>query len=113
MFATLAFLEADVSAAGGLATAVGATGLMIERRFDDVLPKLLMRLKKRLVRLPLDSSVDAMDAAPERTSSVLAGVGPGVDAFERPKDLRRRECRERWSGDGGLAGIAGIGGRKA
>lgn len=91
LFATLALREAELSAAGGVATGVGATALMIERRFDELLPKVLMRLKKRLVRLPVESSVEAMDAAPERTSSPLAGVGPGVAAFERPKDLRRRE----------------------
>jgi hypothetical protein len=109
--ATLAALEAECSVGVGLTT-VDATGVTTERRFDELLPKLLMRLKKRLVRLPLFSSAETMDAAPERTSS-LAGTGPGVEAFERPKDLRRRECKERWSGDGGLAGIDGIGGRKA
>jgi hypothetical protein len=93
-------------------TTVDATGVTTERRFDEVLPKLLMRLKNRLVRLPLFSSAETTDAAPERISSV-AGTGPGVEVLERPKDLRRRECKERWSGDGGLAGMDGIGGRKA
>jgi hypothetical protein len=107
--ATLGCLEADGSkgaeAVGGLATPVKTT----ERRFEELLPKLLMRLKKRLVRLPLGSSVEMIDAEPGRTSS-LAGTGPGVAALERPKDLRRSECRERWSGEGGLVGM---GGRKA
>ena len=81
----------SVGAGAGLAT----TGETTERRFEELLPKLLMRLKKRLVRLPLGSSAEMIDAAePERTSS-LAGTGPGVETLERPKDLRRSECRDR------------------
>lgn len=107
--ATLGCLEADGSNG---AEAVAGLVKTTERRFEELLPKLLMRLKKRLVRLPLGSSVEMIDAEPGRTSS-LAGTGPGVAALERPKDLRRSECRERWSGDGGLVGAVGIGGRKA
>jgi hypothetical protein len=111
--ATLGRLEADgsdgVGAAGGLTTPAGKT---TERRLEELFPKLLIRLKKRLVRLPLGSSVEMIDGEPGRTSS-FAGVGPGVEALERPKDLRRSECRERWSGDGGFDGTVGIGGRKA
>lgn len=110
--ATLGCLEVDgsvgVGAVGGLAT----PGKTTERRLEELFPKLLMRLKKRLVRLPLGSSVDIIDAEPGRASS-FAGTGPGVAALERPKDLRRSECRERWSGDGGLVGATGMGGRKA
>lgn len=51
-------------------------------------------------------------AAPERFSS-LTGTGPGVEALERPSDLRRSELRERRSGDGGFVGGEGMGGRKA
>lgn len=107
--ATLGRLEADGS--NGV-EAVGGLGKTTERRFEELLPKLLMRLKKRLVRLPLGSSVEMIDAEPGRISS-LAGTGPGVAALDRPKDLRWSECRERWSGDGGLVGTVGIGGRKA
>lgn len=110
--ATLGCLEMDgsvgVGAVGGLAT----PGKTTERRLEELFPKLLIRLKKRLVRLPLGSSVEMIDAEPGRTSS-FAGTGPGVAALERPKDLRRSECKERWSGDGGLVGATGIGGRKA
>ena len=112
--ASLGRLEMGGSLGAGVVVGwLATTGETTERRFEELLPKLLMRLKKRLVRLPLGSSVEMIDAAePERTSS-LAGTGPGVEALERPKDLRRSECRERWSGDGGLVGAVGIGGRKA
>ena len=84
--ATLGRLEADGS--NGV-EAVGGLGKTTERRFEEMI-----------------------DAEPGRISS-LAGTGPGVAALDRPKDLRWSECRERWSGDGGLVGTVGIGGRKA
>lgn len=95
LVATLAALGGAVDSVGGGLAAVGtAAGVITERRFEEVLPKLLMRLKKRLVRLPPCSSVEMIDAAPDCTS-LLAGTGPGVDAFDRPNDLRRKECNER------------------
>lgn len=110
--ATLGRLEMDGSAGAGAVAGLATPGKTTERRLEELFPKLLIRLKKRLVRLPLGSSVEMIDAEPGRTSS-FAGTGPGVAALERPKDLRRSECRERWSGDGGLVGATGIGGRKA
>lgn len=90
--ATLPAREALVSVGFGLATET-VLAPMSERRFEEPPPKLLMRLKKRLVRLPPCSSVEAIDAEPGWSS--LAGVGPGLEALVRPRDLRRRECRER------------------
>ena len=104
-------LDEDVSVGFGLPTP-GKTGLATERRLEALLPNVLMRLKNRLVRLLPGSSVEVVDAAPERSSS-LTGTGPGVEALERPNDLRRSELRERRSGDGGLVGGEGMGGRKA
>jgi hypothetical protein len=107
---TLPVLEEDVSVRFGL-PALGKIGLAIERRFEALLPNVLMRLKNRLVRL-VPSSVEVGVAAPERFSS-LTGTGPGVEALERPSDLRWSELRERRSGEGGFVGGEGMGGRKA
>jgi hypothetical protein len=107
---TLPVLEEDVSVRFGL-PALGKIGLAIERRFEALLPNVLMRLKNRLVRL-VPSSVEVGVAAPERFSS-LTGTGPGVEALERPSDLRCSELRERRSGEGGFVGGEGMGGRKA
>jgi hypothetical protein len=108
---TLPVLEEDVSVGFGLPTP-GKIGLATERRLEALLPNVLMRLKNLLVRLVPWSSLEVGVAAPERFSS-LTGTGPGVDALERPSDLRRSELRERRSGDGGFVGGKGMGGRKA
>lgn len=108
---TLPVLDKDDSVGFGLPTP-GKIGLATERRLEALLPNVLMRLKNRLVRLGPCSSLEVGVAAPERFSS-LTGTGPGVDALERPNDLRRSELRERRSGDGGFVGGEGIGGRKA
>jgi len=105
---SLPVLDDDLSVGFGLAIP-GMIGLATERRFEALLPKVLMRLKNRLVRLLPGSSVEVVDAG----LSSLTGTGPGVEALVRPSDLRRSELRERRSGEGGFVGGEGMGGRKA
>jgi len=93
------------------------------------LPKVLMRLSHRLVRLPAgaaEASSDMIEAEPELTffgekgGGGISSPGGGVGRILlRPQDFRREaaECMARCSVesrfDGVAAGVASRGGRKA
>lgn len=109
--ATLPFLGVPVAARS---TSVGLLILptlcaATERRLFEF-PKLLMRLKKRLVRLPpppppptvVAVSSETMDAAPEELMVLgekagISSVGGGIGTtfLVRPQDLRREEAEWR------------------
>lgn len=130
-WARLPFLGVEVVAGKSVVVilAMLPTLCAATERLLFALPKLLMRLKNRLVRLPAgaaDASSETMEAEPEPTffgenggvGISSAGVGDGIILL-RPQLFRREaaECIVRCSVEsrleGAAAGVVSRGGRKA